>query len=160
MNMGAAFLEVLADTLGSVGVVVAAILINVTGITVFDIIVSSIIAVFIVIRAISMGNKATNILLETVPEGIDLKVINEHVSSIEHVIEMHDIHVSMISTDLYVLSAHVVVEEECFTDNHSRIILDQVQHCLANHFNVPIKHVTIQLESPHHIEHEYNPCNS
>lgn len=159
MNMGAAFLEVLADTLGSIGVVVAAGLIYITKIYLFDIIVSVFIALFIIFRAVIIGKKATNILLERVPQGIDLKAINKHISAIEHVREIHDLHISMIATGLPVLSAHVVVEDECFTDNHSRIILDQVQHCLSNHFSIPIKHVTIQLESPEHRVHEYDPCN-
>ncbi|QPK94334.1 cation diffusion facilitator family transporter [Actinomyces sp. zg-332] len=159
MNMSAAFLEVLADTLGSVGVIVAALFIYFKGIVVIDVIVSSTIAIFIIFRAFSMGNKSIKILLESVPDGIDLQSINEHVRSIDHVVGIHDVHVSMIATGLYVLSAHIVVEEECFSDNHSREILDQVQHCLANHFNIPIKHVTIQLESPNHIVHEYDPCN-
>lgn len=158
MNMNAAFLEVLSDTLGSVGVIVAAFLVYLTGFVYFDTVVSIAIAVFILVRAGSMGRKASNILLEKVPDNIDITQIAEHIKAIPHVKDIHDIHVSTISTGVPIFSAHVVVENECFMGGHSKVILDQVQYCIYNHFEVPIHHVTIQLESPNHIEHEYEPC--
>ena len=61
---------------------------------------------------------------------------------------VHDLHVWSVASDLPALSAHIVVDDECFTDGHIPELLGQVQHCVAGHFDV--EHSTFQFEPPHH----------
>jgi cobalt-zinc-cadmium efflux system protein len=68
---------------------------------------------------------------------------------------VHDLHVSQIATGLPVLTAHVVVDDECFYDGHAPRMLDQLQGCVAQHFAVQIEHSTFQLELASHGEHEH-----
>ena len=67
---------------------------------------------------------------------------------------MHDLHASLISDDLPVLTAHVVVEDACFVDGRAPQLLDQMQACLAEHFPVSVAHSTFQLEVATHADHE------
>jgi Co/Zn/Cd efflux system component len=68
---------------------------------------------------------------------------------------VHDVHASLIATGLPVLSAHVVVEDECFRDGHAGRILDELQECVATHFDVPVEHSTFQIEPASHPDHEH-----
>jgi cobalt-zinc-cadmium efflux system protein len=68
---------------------------------------------------------------------------------------VHDLHVSQISTGLPVLTAHVVVDDSCFYDGHTAHMLDDLQHCVAAHFEVQIEHSTFQLEPAGHGAHEH-----
>lgn len=70
----------------------------------------------------------------------------------EHVRDVHDLHASTVATGLPVLSAHVVIEDGCFEDGHAPRILDDLQHCVAEHFAVD--HTTFQLEPERHRDHE------
>ena len=80
--------------------------------------------------------------------------INSMALAVPHVLEVHDLHASQITSGLPVLSAHVVVEDACFYDGHVPQVLDQLQACLAEHFPVSVEHSTFQLESPAHASHE------
>ncbi|MDH6180274.1 cobalt-zinc-cadmium efflux system protein [Microbacteriaceae bacterium SG_E_30_P1] len=155
LNMRAAFLEVLNDALGSVAVIVAAVVILVTGFQLADAIAAILIGALIVPRAIILLRDATNVLLETTPKGLDLESVREHLLGVPHVISVHDLHVSQIATGLPVLTAHVVVDDSCFHDGHAPIMLDQLQRCVAEHFPVQIEHSTFQLELAAHGEREH-----
>jgi cobalt-zinc-cadmium efflux system protein len=72
--------------------------------------------------------------------------------STAHVRGVHDLHVWTVTSALPALSAHVVVDDSCFRDGHIPQLLDQLQACLAGHFDV--EHSTFQLESPGHANHE------
>ncbi len=156
LNMRAAFLEVLNDALGSVAVIISAIVIATTGWTRADAVAGMLIAVLIVPRAVLVLREAGNILLEATPKGLDLAEVRAHICSLEHVREVHDLHASMIATGLPVLSAHVVLDEECFQDGHAAEVLRQLQDCVAAHFEVSIEHSTFQLEPPGHAEREHH----
>lgn len=155
MNMRAAFLEVLNDALGSVAVIVAAIVIATTGFQYADAIAAIIIGIMIVPRAAMLLRDTTNVLLESTPKGLDLEDVREHILEVPHVQSVHDLHVSQIATGLPVLTAHVVVDDECFYDGHAPRMLDQLQACVAKHFDVQIEHSTFQLELASHGEHEH-----
>ncbi len=155
MNMRAAFLEVLNDALGSVAVIVAAIVIAVTGFQLADAIAAVLIGVLIIPRAIILLRDTTNVLLEATPKGLDLDAVRTHILGVPHVQSVHDLHVSQIATGLPVLTAHVVVDDTCFYDGHAPRMLDQLQGCVAKHFNVQIEHSTFQLELASHAEHEH-----
>ena len=66
----------------------------------------------------------------------------------DHVREVHDLHASTVATGLPTLTAHVVVDDECFADGHAAEVLAHVKECVAEHFDVAIHHSTIQIETP------------
>jgi cobalt-zinc-cadmium efflux system protein len=153
-NMRAAFLEVANDALGSLAVIVAAIVISATGWMQADAVVAMLIGVLILPRTVKLLLETIGVLLESTPAGLDLDKVREHILGLGHVREVHDLHASQIATGLPVLSAHVVVDQECFHDGHAAMMLDALQHCVAGHFDVSIEHSTFQLESVGHAEHE------
>jgi cobalt-zinc-cadmium efflux system protein len=155
LNLRAAFLEVGSDALGSVAVIVAAVVIAFTGFPLADAIAALLIGAFIVPRAILLLRDSANVLLESTPKGIDLASLRDHLLEVDHVRGVHDLHVSQIATGLPVLTAHVVVDDECFRDGHAPKMLDQLQECVASHFAVSIEHSTFQLEPASHGEHEH-----
>lgn len=146
LNMRAAFLEVLNDALGSVAVIVAAIVILVTGFQQADSIAALLIGVIIIPRTLRLLRDAVDVLLESVPRGIDLDDVRQHLLDEEHVVDVHDLHITQIATGLPVLTAHVVVEAGCFHDGHVPEITQSLQRCVAEHFLVAIDHATFQLE--------------
>lgn len=158
LNLRAAFLEVANDALGSVAVIVAAVLITTRGWVRADAVAGMLIAALIIPRTLVLLRHSTRVLLEWTPEGLDLADVRRHMLALDHVLEVHDLHASMIATDLPVLSAHVVIEEECFHTGHAPQVLDALQACLAGHFPVSVGHSTFQLEPPHHREHEEFPA--
>lgn len=154
LNLRAAFLEVVNDALGSVAVIVAAIIITTTGWLGADAIASMLVAVLMLPRAIIVLRAASRVLLESTPEGLDLDEVRDHILTLPHVLSVHDLHASEIATGLPVLTAHVVVDDECFTDGHLPTTLDRLQKCVTEHFPVSIEHSTFQFESQQHRDHE------
>jgi cobalt-zinc-cadmium efflux system protein len=154
LNLRAAFLEVLNDALGSAAVIVAAIVIAITGWTRADSIVSLLIAVLILPRTAKLLREATHVLLEATPAGLDLDEVRRHILDVPHIQDLHDLHASQIATGLPVLSAHVVVDDECFYDGHIPRLLDRLQACVADHFAVSVEHSTFQFEQAGHTTHE------
>lgn len=155
LNLRAAFLEVVNDALGSVAVIVAAIVIATTGFQRADAIAALLIGVLILPRAGRLLWETGSVLLESTPPGLDLDAVRAHLLGVDHVREVHDVHASLIATGLPVLSAHVVVENECFNDGHAGHILDQLQECVATHFAIAVEHSTFQIEPANHSEHEH-----
>lgn len=154
-NMRAAFLEVVNDALGSVAVIVAAIVISLTGWMQADALVAMLIGALILPRTVKLLLETISVLLESTPSGLDLDEVRKHILELEHVRGVHDLHASQIATGLPVLSAHVVVDEGCFHDGHAAMMLDALQHCVAGHFDVSIEHSTFQLEPVGHTDHEH-----
>lgn len=146
LNMRAAFLEVLNDALGSVAVIVAALVIMTTGFQQADSIAALLVGVLIIPRTIRLLRDAVDVLLESVPRGIDLDEVRQHLMREEHVVDVHDLHITQIATGLPVLTAHVIVEAGCFHDGHAPEITQSLQTCVGEHFPVAIEHATFQLE--------------
>ena len=155
LNMRAAFLEVLNDAVGSIAVIAAAIVIATTGFQMADAIAAILIGALILPRAVLLLRDTTNVLLESTPKGLDLASVRDHLLELPHVTGVHDLHVSQIATGLPVLTAHVVVDDSCFYDGHNAQMLDDLQHCVAEHFAVQIEHSTFQLEPAGHGAHEH-----
>lgn len=153
-NMRAAFLEVLNDALGSLGVIAAAIVIATTGFLRADAIAGLLIAVLIVPRAFLLMRETAAVLMEFTPKGLDLDEVRRHIEGIDHIREVHDLHASTVATGLPTLTAHVVVDDECFTDGHAAQLLEGVKTCVAEHFEVSIHHSTFQIETAKIAEHE------
>lgn len=151
-NMRAAFLEVLMDALGTVAVIVSAVLIMTTGFALADTIAAVAIALMIIPRAVLLIRETTSVLMEFTPAGLDLDQVQDHILEIDHVQGVHDLHASTVATGLPTLSAHIVLDDECFMDGHAPEILHAVRHCIAEHFH--IEHTTFQLETRDHRDHE------
>ena len=153
-NMRAAFLEVVNDALGSVAVILAAVVISLTGWMQADAVVAMLIGALILPRTVKLLLETIHVLLESTPSGLDLDEVRKHILALDHVRSVHDLHASQIATGLPVLSAHVVVADECFYDGHAPQMLDALQTCVAGHFKVSIEHSTFQLEPAGHAKHE------
>ena len=158
LNMRAALLEVLNDALGSVGVIIAAAVVARTGWARADAVVSLIIAALILPRAVALLRSALAVLMDFTPKELDLAQVRTHMLGIDHVEEVHDLHAWTVASGLPVLTAHVVVRDECLRDGHTEEILDRLQNCVAEHFPVRIQHTTLQLEPVSHLEHEAAYC--
>lgn len=155
MNLRAAFLEVANDALGSVAVIVAAIVIATTGWTGADAVAALFVGALIVPRTLKLLRETLEVLLESTPRGLDLDDVRAHLLGVELVRGVHDLHATQIASHLPVLTAHVVVDEECFRDGHVPRILVDLQACVAGHFDVNIEHSTFQIEPPSHSLHEH-----
>jgi cobalt-zinc-cadmium efflux system protein len=152
LNVRGAYLEVLADALGSVAVIVAAVVIATTGWTPADIVASAVIGVLVVPRAWHLLREAFDILLEAAPRGVDLDEVRAHILGVEGVLDVHDLHAWTITSGLPVLSAHVVVTDEALDAGHGGRVLDELCSCLGEHFD--LEHCTFQLEAGTHADHE------
>jgi len=153
-NMKAAFLEVLNGALGSVAVIVAAIVIAVTGWVHADAVVSLLIGVLIVPRTLKLLRDTVDVLMEATPKGLDLAKVREHILAVPHVIDVHDLHASLVASGTPVLSAHVAVEDDCMIDGHAATILANLQRRVAQHFEVSVEHSTFQIEPAAHRDQE------
>jgi cobalt-zinc-cadmium efflux system protein len=153
LNTRAARLEVINDALGSVAVLIAAVVIALTGWDRADAVASLLIGALILPRTWKLLRETVDVLMEATPKGVDLARVRAHILDVPHVHAVHDLHASSVASDLPVLTAHVVVDDSCFRDGHLPRLLDQLQQCLAGHFDV--EHSTVQFEPASHAAHEY-----
>jgi cobalt-zinc-cadmium efflux system protein len=152
LNVEGAFRHVLTDLYGFTGTLITGIVIVTTGFTRADAIASLIVVVLMVKAAWELLRDSGRVLLEAAPEGMDLAEVRAHLLGVPHVLGVHDLHVWTVTSGLSALSAHAVIEDSCFTDGHAPRLLDQLQACLAGHFDV--EHSTFQLEAAAHAGHE------
>ena len=152
LNMRGAYLEVFGDFVGSLAVIVAAVLILITGWTPFDAIASLAIVILIIPRAWSLLREVVDVLLEATPRGVDLDEVRDHIVRVRGVVDVHDLHAWTITSGVPVLSAHVIVDNACISEGRSGEVLDRLGECLGGHFDV--SHCTFQLEPVGHQEHE------
>jgi cation diffusion facilitator family transporter len=152
LNTRGAYLEVLGDALGSVAVIVAAVVIATTGWTGADVLASFVVGCLVLPRAWSLLREALDVLLEAAPRGVDLAEVRTHVLGVSGVLAVHDLHAWTITSGQPVLSAHVVVTDEVLADGHGGRVLDALCACLGDHFD--LAHCTFQLESAGHRGHE------
>jgi cobalt-zinc-cadmium efflux system protein len=153
LNTRAAFLEVASDALGAAAVLIAAAVIALTGWTRADPVASLVIGALIIPRTVKLLRDAVRVLMEATPKGVDLAEVRAHILAVEHVHGVHDLHATAVASNLPVLTAHVVVDDSCFEDRHLPELLDQLQQCLAGHFDV--EHSTFQFEPASHADHEH-----
>ena len=143
LNIHGAYLEVLADTIGSAGVIVAGIIIQITGIYLADPLISIGIVALILPRTWLLLKKAIHILIEGTPSHLCHDEIKSSLLNVKGVTGVFDLHVWTITTGIYALSAHVVV----ININKSQTILQEINSILEKTFK--ITHATIQIESYH-----------
>lgn len=152
LNLRGAYLEVLGDLLGSVAVIVAAVVIATTGYLQADALASIAIALMILPRAWSLLRDVINVLLESAPKGVDAEMIRSHILGVRGVVDVHDIHAWTITSGVPVFSAHVVVNGAILNAEGVDLVLDRLTHCLRNHFDT--QHCTFQIEPAEHAVHE------
>lgn len=136
-----AYLEVMADAAGSIGVIVAALLMRLTGTTVWDLVVAVAIAVFIVVRAVLLGRQVLSVLGQHAPEGVDPVAVRTELETIDGVVDVHDLHLWTLTSGMHVGTAHLVVTDE---REHPQL-LDDARGILAGGYGV--EHVTVQIET-------------
>jgi cobalt-zinc-cadmium efflux system protein len=144
LNVEGAYLEVLADTVGSVGVIVAAVLLEVVGWTWVDPIVGALIGLWILPRTWLLGRRAVRILLQAAPPHLDLDALAADLEGIGGVVDVHDLHVWTLTSEMEAASAHLMVRRG--TDTHG--VLDQARHLLHDRYE--IEHATFQVEPDDH----------
>lgn len=140
LNMKAAYLEVFSDMLGSVGVIIGALIIRFTGWAWVDLVVAVLIGLWVLPRTWILLKQSINVLLESVPENIELKEIDRLVRKIDGVADIHDLHVWAITTDKISLTAHVIIHPQYDCDK----VLPKIRELLASKFG--ITHTTLQDE--------------
>lgn len=157
LNVRGAYLEVLNDALGSVAVLVSAVIILTTGWQAADPIASLAIGLMIVPRTVKLLRETVNVLLEAAPKNVDMAEVRRHILELPGVEDVHDLHAWTITSGMPVLSAHVVVSQDTLDAvGHERMLHD-LQGCLGDHFDV--EHCTFQLEPVGHAEHEAKLCH-
>jgi cobalt-zinc-cadmium efflux system protein len=144
INIRGAYLEVLGDAAGSVGVLVAGLLIRWTGSSVWDVVVAVIIGVFVLVRAFGLGRSVLRVLGQHAPEGVDPAAVEADLAAVPGVIEVHDLHLWVLTSGMNVATAHLVSTPEA--DNHE--VLDAATLVLAQRHH--IDHATLQVEPADH----------
>jgi cobalt-zinc-cadmium efflux system protein len=144
LNVRGAYLEVLSDTLGSVGVVIGAIVIGITSWGWVDPVIGAAIGVFILPRAVRLGREAVRVLVQAAPAGIDVEKVRRDLAGIPGVVDVHDLHVWTLTSEMDVASAHLMVGGG--TDSHG--VLDQARDLLASRYR--LAHATLQIEPDDH----------
>lgn len=145
VNIEGAFLHVLVDLLGSVAVIIAGIVIAVTGFTGADVVASLIIAGLVLPRAWGLLKTSLSVLLERVPAGVDPAEVEDELKELDGVEAIHDLHLwSAAGTDV-LCTVHLIT-----TSDHGQL-LDRAQKRLRG---LGIEHATIQIEAPGHFKHE------
>lgn len=152
LNIQSAFRHVLTDLYGFIGTVIAGVIILATGWTRADALASLVVVALMVKAAWELLRDSGRILLEAAPKTMDLDDVRAHLLGTEHVRGLHDLHAWTVTSSLPALSAHIVIDDSCFHDGHAPRLLDELQACLAGHFDV--EHSTFQLEAGAHADHE------
>jgi cobalt-zinc-cadmium efflux system protein len=142
LNMKGAYLEVLADMLGSLGVILAAILIYVTKIPQIDPILAVLIGFWVLPRTWKLLKESFHVLLEGVPAGVDLQKVESELAAVSGVKDVHDLHIWSVTTGENSLTAHLLVNPGA----DEALILARA-HEIAATFG--IAHATVQVERTH-----------
>jgi cobalt-zinc-cadmium efflux system protein len=153
LNVRGAYLEVLSDAIGAGAVVIASLVIAVTGFRQADALASMAIGLLILPRTWRLLREALDVLIEATPPGVDLEEVRRHLLAVREVVDVHDLHAWTITSGVPVISAHIVVDQNIrAVEACDGRILDQLGACLGGHFD--IEHCTFQLEPVGHAAHE------
>lgn len=142
LNVHAAALHVASDALAALSVLIGAVLIWHLGWAWVDPVLSLIIAAVIVVGVVQIVRGASDVLLESVPEHVDVERVEERIKRVEGVVGVHDLHVWTLGTGNYALSAHILLPDRSISD--ATQILHVVDRAMRDEFS--ISHVTVQFE--------------
>lgn len=142
LNLRGAYLHILGDALSSLGVIVGGVIIMFTGWQIVDPIISVLICVVILKGSVRLVRESVHILLEAVPKDLDLVEIQKGLRAIRGVKDLHDVHLWTISSGIYAMSAHVLVDDILMSRTGE--ILQEINRLLRSHYG--IEHTTIQFE--------------
>ena len=149
LNLRGAFLHVMSDAVGSLGAIAAGAIMLTTGWYLADPLISVFIGVLILFSSWSLVKDSLSVLMQSVPKGIRLDEVRRTIEAVKGVSEVHDLHVWAVTSDIFTLSAHAVVENG--GDFHQ--VLNGIEDTLRERFN--IEHTTIQLETESREEKEF-----
>lgn len=149
LNIRGAFLHVLGDALGSVGAISAGVIMLWTGWYLADPLISVFIGILILYTSWSLVKESVDILMQSVPRGINLEDVQRAMEQVQGVVKVHDLHVWTVTSGVFTLSAHVVING----GEEFHPILDEIEEMLKDRFN--IEHTTIQLEAEDREEKEF-----
>jgi cobalt-zinc-cadmium efflux system protein len=142
LNIRGAYLHIIGDALSSVGVVIGGIVIIYTGWYLIDPLLSILISLVIIYGAWALVKESVNILLESAPAHIDIDTIAKEIAKVKGVREAYHIHLWTITSGVYAMSAHVLIDDQLVS--RSREVIDEIRSLLNDRFNV--LHSTIQIE--------------
>lgn len=142
LNLRGAYLHILGDALSSLGVIAGGVVIFFTGWSIVDPLISVGICLVIMRGAVKLVYESVNVLLEAVPRDLDLEEIQKRLLEIRGVKELHDVHLWTISSGIYAMSAHVLVDDMLMSSTGQ--ILQEINRVLKSEYG--IEHTTIQLE--------------
>ncbi|MEU8634397.1 cation diffusion facilitator family transporter [Amycolatopsis sp. NPDC048633] len=143
LNVRGAYLEVLADLIGSVGVLVSGALTLLTGWRYADPIIGVAIGLFVLPRTWTLARRALRILFQHAPRGVDVGAINAELAALPGVADVHDLHVWTLTSGMEVASAHLTLAPPAQQSD----VLTEAQNLLATRY--AIEHATLQVEAPH-----------
>lgn len=152
LNLRGALNEVFADLVGSVLVVLAAVVILLTGWSRADPVATLVIAVLVLPRAVVLLRDSAVVLLEMSPPGLDLDAVHARLLSVPGVTDVHDLHAWTITSGVPSLSAHVTVTDACLVERGVGATLDELSARVSEEFGV--LHATFQVEPASHRAHE------
>ena len=141
LNVKGAYLEVVADTAGSVGVIAAALLVQATGNTTWDTAAALAIGAFVAVRAVMLGREVLAVLGQHVPAGMDVDTMTTDLQAIDGVNDVHDLHVWTLTSGMHVATAHLVARN----DTAAAGVLTEARRVLR--VDHGIRHATLQVEA-------------
>ena len=144
LNVRGAYLEVVADLIGSVAVIASTIATAITGLHGIDAAAGAVLGLWILPRTWRLAGDALRVLLQAAPAGLDLAAVQADLAALPHVVDVHDLHVWTLTSEMDVASAHLMVAAE--GDTHA--VLDQARQLLADRYAVT--HATLQVEPDDH----------
>ena len=144
LNVKGAYLEVISDMLGSIGVIAAAAIIYLTGWTYADPIIAAGIGLFILPRTYQLGAQAVRILLEVAPPNVDVATVEARIQNLPGVESVHDLHIWTLTSGIEAASAHIAVS----AGTEPSEAVARVTELLSNEYGVA--HATIQPDAKEH----------
>jgi cobalt-zinc-cadmium efflux system protein len=142
LNVRSAYLHMVGDAISAAGVVIAGIVVAFTGAPFADSIVSILIGVLILGSSWGILQESVNVLLESIPKGMDMDLVEQTIAGVPGVLAVHDLHVWTIGSGIIACSCHITVGEQSISSGQN--VLRVVNEELARHFG--ISHSTIQVE--------------
>jgi len=153
LNVEGAYQHILTDAAGFLATAIAGLVIITTGFRRADAIASLFVVLLMVRAAWILLTRSGRVLLEGTPEGIDLDQVRQRLLAADsHVIDVHDLHAWVLTSDHPAMSAHIVLDDSCFSDGHAPRVLDALQEAMRDEFDMD--HSTLQLEMAQHLTHE------